>query len=230
MEKNKNIYEQLDEIHNDIKSIKDENIEENNIDYEKVIKDGKRIFKYQGDKSELKRRNQSVKKMGITNIVISVIQLILICIGIYLSKIPLLWLSLIVFVPILALEIYVFSIKIKPTPYEEAYEDFVKEVGRFNKISYDDNNIICESDGKWWRKPLNFCWLLFFGFSMALTSIGIFNEVSFVIYIISFLLFCSTMMKIFCSNYDTRPYDLYFCYDKYKIPYHKIKEYIKQHN
>lgn len=193
------------------------------------IKTAKRVFIYDGDKSDLQRNNKKKRVICLRKFIFSLIQIATVLFAI---TVPFMWCALIW--DFLIYTFYVIDfIKYKPSAFEIPYDDFVASIKKRYIQIYDDNGILCgNTDEKWWYNlvkwlaiftPLLIASALFF-IAIDLNKIYLYvlSGVCFIEYFIASLLF---------SDNCTHRYNLYFINDKNSIQYcYYLKEIMTKNN
>lgn len=82
MSENKTVFEQLEEVQQELKSLKDrqrtlvDQLREDDPKIIEFVKTAKRVWRYNGEKSQLKRENQKVEKRSIIGLILLLIYLV----------------------------------------------------------------------------------------------------------------------------------------------------------
>lgn len=204
-------------------SIVEEMIRTNDPRMIEFVKTADRVFVYRGDKSELNRKNKKCRISCIKKMILALIQIATVLSAIY---VPYMWCVLILDLLVYAYPIYK-AVTFKPLPYEMKYDEMSKKNG-----IYDDNDILCGYYNKVWNTFLEVAVIIapiFTGVSFWLIPFlaGVMHTYFFVLMGI-----CAVCSWISASIDDEEcvRYDLYFIRDNLKIPYTRIKEFMKQNN
>ena len=150
MSENKTVFEQLEEVQKELKDLKEkqktlvDRLNEDNPKIIEFVKRANRVWRYNGEKSQLKRENQKVKKRSIIGLILLAIYLI--CSFLFITK-PYGWI-LPIFSSIVCVGQGIIQIfKMCPGEYELEYNE-IPSFWRYAEL--DDNDIISATKDKWW--------------------------------------------------------------------------------
>jgi hypothetical protein len=227
MSENKTVFEQLEEVQQELKSLKDrqrtlvDQLREDDPKIIEFVKTAKRVWRYNGERSQLKRENQKVEKRSIIGLILLVIYLA--CSFLFITK-PYGWI-LPIFSSIVCVGQGIIQIfKMRPRRYELEYKE-IPSFWRYAEL--DDNDIISATKDKWWLILLRVC--------VCLIPLAISVEI---------LLFLDDIWKLLCwlpaallpllilpfRDSTIYGYRLHFINDKNDIEYHYLKEFMTRNN
>ena len=222
----KNVYEQLEELKEKLNEANKprtlvEQLANDDPAVIEVVKNAKRVWRYRGDKSELKRRNK--KKYQRSIVAFCLLAIYLIVPFLFITK-PLGWvLPIVTCITCIGQAILLF-LKMKPSEYELQYNS----IPSFWKYAeYDDNEIVCATKDKWWVVTLRIVLLIIpiaLGAEMLLFLEGFWKIAGYVMIIL-----CSVLWLPFKDN-TIYGYQLHFVDDKNDIEYHLLKDFIGRNN
>lgn len=227
MSENKTVFEQLEEVQKELKDLKDKQrtlIDQLREDDPKIIEfvqTAKRIWRFHGEKSELRRENKKVEKKSIVGLILLVIYLV--CSFLFVAK-PYGWILPIFSSIVCIAQGIIQFFKMRPREYELEYND-IPSFWRYAEL--DDNDIISATKDKWWLILLRVC--------VCLIPLAISVEM---------LLFLDGMWKLLCwvpaglipllilpfGDRTIYGYRLHFINDKNDIEYHHLKEFMTRNN
>ena len=222
----KNVYEQLEELKEKLNEANKprtlaEQLANDDPAVIEFVKNAKRVWRYCGDKSELKRRNKKKYQRSIVAFCLLAIYLIVPCL--FITK-SLGWvLPIVTCITCIGQTILLF-LKMKPSEYELQYNS----IPSFWKYAeYDDNEIVCATKDKWWVVTLRIVLLIIpiaLGAEMLLFLEGFWKIAGYVMIIL-----CSVLWLPFKDN-TIYGYQLHFVDDKNDIEYHLLKDFIGRNN
>ena len=233
MNENKTVFEQLADVQQELQDIKtkqrtfDDQLRENDPKIINFIKEAKRIWRYSGEKSDLRRENNRFRKKTILRCIMLLVQVV---IPLCFITVPYVWISF-TFSGIVAIlgSIY-FIAQSKDSPYQMEYSEMEKERW-WNVYDFDDNDIICQSREKGIFKALrilmylvpilNAICLLFFG--------GFIGENTWA-YICGFFEVLLMSFGVVFFNSSGKGYQLYFINEKNEVLYYHLKEFMTRNN
>ena len=222
----KNVYEQLEELKEKLNEANKprtlvEQLANNDPAVIEFVKTAKRVWRYCGDKSELKRRNK--KKQQRSGIAFFLLAIYLIIPFFFVTK-PLGWV-LPIFSCITCIGQAILQIlKMKPSEYELQYSH-IPSFWKYAEL--DDNDIVCATKDKWWVIALRIVlWLspIALGAEMLIFLEGFWKIAGYVMIIL-----CSVLWLPFKDN-TIYGYQLHFVDDKNDIEYHLLKDFMKRNN
>ena len=222
----KNVYEQLEELKEKLNEANKprtlaEQLANDDPAVIEFVKNAKRVWRYRGDKSELKRRNK--KKYQRSIVAFCLLAIYLIVPFLFITK-SLGWvLPIVTCITCIGQAILLF-LKMKPSEYELQYNS----IPSFWKYAeYDDNEIVCATKDKWWVVTLRIVLLIIpiaLGAEMLLFLEGFWKIAGYVMIIL-----CSVLWLPFKDN-TIYGYQLHFVDDKNDIEYHLLKDFIGRNN
>lgn len=227
MSENKTVFEQLEEVQQELKSLKDrqrtlvDQLREDDPKIIEFVKTAKRVWRYNGEKSQLKRENQKVEKRSIIGLILLVIYLV--CSFLFVAK-PYGWILPIFSSIVCIAQGIIQFFKMRPREYELEYND-IPSFWRYAEL--DDNDMISATKDKWWLILLRVC--------VCLIPLAISVEI---------LLFLDDIWKLLCwlpvallpllilpfRDSTIYGYRLHFINDKNDIEYHYLKEFMTRNN
>ena len=220
----KNVYEQLEELKEKLNEANKprtlvEQLANDDPAVIEFVKNAKRVWRYYGDKSELKRRNK--KKQQRRSIVFFLLAIYLIIPFFFVTK-PLGWI-LPIFSCITCIGQAILQIlTMKPSEYELQYSH-ITPFWKYAEL--DDNDIVCATKNKWWVVTLRIALLLIpiaLGAEMLIFLEGFWKIAGYVMIIL-----CSVLWLPFVDN-TSYGYQLHFVDDKNEIEYHLLKDFMKR--
>ena len=233
MSENKTVFEQLADVQQELQDIKikqrtfDDQLRENDPKIVDFVKTAKRIWRYSGEKSDLRRENNRFRKKTILRCIMLLVQVI---IPLCFITVPYVWISFTFSGIVAILGAIYFIAQSKDSPYQIEYSELEKERW-WNVYECDDNDIICQSREKGIFKALRIlmylvpilnaiCLLVFGGFIGENTwaYIGGFFEM--------LLMGFGTVF----FNSSGQGYQLYFIDKKNEILYYNLKEFMTRNN
>ena len=222
----KNVYEQLEELKEKLNEANKprtlaEQLANDDPAVIEFVKNAKRVWRYCGDKSDLKRRNK--KKYQRSIVAFCLLAIYLIVPFLFITK-SLGWvLPIVTCITCIGQAILLF-LKMKPSEYELQYNS----IPSFWKYAeYDDNEIVCATKDKWWVVALRIVLLISpiaVGAEMLLFLEGFWKIAGYVMIIL-----CSVLWLPFKDN-TIYGYQLHFVDDKNDIEYHLLKDFIGRNN
>ena len=222
----KNVYEQLEELKEKLNEANKprtlaEQLANDDPAVIEFVKNAKRVWRYCGDKSDLKRRNK--KKYQRSIVAFCLLAISLIVPFLFITK-SLGWvLPIVTCITCIGQAILLF-LKMKPSEYELQYNS----IPSFWKYAeYDDNEIVCATKDKWWVVALRIVLLIIpiaLGAEMLLFLEGFWKIAGYVMIIL-----CSVLWLPFKDN-TIYGYQLHFVDDKNDIEYHLLKDFIGRNN
>lgn len=233
-----NVFEKLDEQGEVLSRIekkiddKTNSVNQADDDDQKIIefiKTAKRVFIYNGDKSDLQRNNKKRRAICRRKFIFSLIQVATVLCAI---TVPFMWCALIW--DFLIYTFYVIDfIKYKPSAFEIPYDDFVASIKKRYIQIYDDNGILCgNTDEKWWYKLVN--WLAIFTpllVTTALFFIAMYLNKTHLYILFGVCCIESIIASRLFPDDCTHRYNLYFINDKNSIRYsYYLKEIMTKNN
>ena len=222
----KNVYEQLEELKEKLNEANKprtlvEQLANDDPAVIEFVKNAKRVWRYRGDKSELKRRNK--KKYQRSIVAFCLLAIYLIVPFLFITK-PLGWvLPIVTCITCIGQAILLF-LKMKPSEYELQY-NLIPSFWKY--AEYDDNEIVCATKDKWWVVTLRIVLLIIpiaLGAEMLLFLEGFWKIAGYVMIIL-----CSVLWLPFKDN-TIYGYQLHFVDDKNDIEYHLLKDFIGRNN
>ena len=217
----KNVYEQLTDLQNQLAEMKSkprtlqERIDDNDPDLIEFIKNAKPIWRYTGDKSELKRENKKLRIFSVLKILIYFFSMVA---AVFMISYPFGWIFLVGGVVSYIMLIVTTVITSKPRAYE-LRNDEMKQFGK--TLEYDDNNIIVERHQSAWLVAIKVV-------AIILPFIGsvylIFTE-AFIYFFVLLGCCLSNIMMFFEQAF------FYYCFlvdGKTEIKYHLLKDFMKR--
>lgn len=232
MENTKNLYEQLADLQNQLKEMQQrprtlqEQIDENDPVIIEFVKNANRVWRYQGEKSDLKRETKKLKRRGI---VLTIWLLIHFTYPFLLISIPYAW--IIISINAIVCLIYgIYDVRkfFKKRAFELPYEDIKSRMC----CEYDDNGIIKSA-----KAPLVSCVLKVVVFIILPIAIAVFLMLSYpnidefgwvAVYVLAAL---AVFSPILIPLNDHRVfYELYFICDEKEIKYVHLKDFMKRNN
>ena len=222
---NKSIYEQLDEIKTEINAIQNnpqtlqDKIDANDPKVFEFVKNAKRIWIYNGEKSKLKRNNEKQRKLTILKIFMLIIsfgfQFLLI-------SYPYGWICPAIATPTFAILIIEAIKNSKPKEYSVEYN----KINQFGETAYlDDNDIFCERRTSNWLVATKIISIIVLYFGAVYSAFFCLERVW--IPVVLFVCAFATQMIIQLSKIHFY-YHLYFIDDKNKIEYYDLKDFMKR--
>ena len=220
----KNVYEQLEELKEKLNEANKprtlaEQLANDDPAVIEFVKNAKRVWRYCGDKSDLKRRNK--KKYQRSIVAFCLLAIYLIVPFLFITK-SLGWvLPIVTCITCIGQAILLF-LKMKPSEYELQYNS----IPSFWKYAeYDDNEIVCATKDKWWVVALRIVLLIIpiaLGAEMLLFLEGFWKIAGYVMIIL-----CSVLWLPFKDN-TIYGYQLHFVDDKNDIKYHLLKDFMQR--
>lgn len=227
MSENKTVFEQLEEVQKNLKELKEKQkslVDQLNEDDPKIIefvKNANRVWRYSGEKSDLKRENNKNKKMSIISFILLAIFL---TVPFFFITKPYGWILPLLSGLICICQGILQIFKMKPREYELKYND-IPSFWRY--AEFDDNDIVCATKDKWWVILLRVCVLLI---PIAIS--------------VEMLLFLDDLWKLLCllsgsfsvsltsffKDNTIYGYQLHFVDDKNDIKYFHLKEFMTRNN
>ena len=227
MSENKTVFEQLEEVQKELKDLKEKQrtlIDQLREDDPKVIEfvqTAKRIWRFHGEKSELRRENKKVEKKSIVGLILLAIYLA--CSFLFVTY-PYGWILPIFSTVICIAQGIIQIFKMHPRGYELEYNE-IPSFWRYAEL--DDNDIISATKDKWWIILLRAC---VFIIPLAIS--------------VEMLIFLDGIWKILCwvpvafiallilpfRDSTIYGYRLHFINDKNDIEYHYLKEFMTRNN
>lgn len=223
----KNVYEQLTDLQNQLAEMQSKPrtvqdlIDENDPKIIEFVKNARRVWRYSGDTSELKRENKRRRRKFIIGFFVLTILLI---VPFFFITQPFGWI-LPIFSSTVCIGQGIYQALIfKHREYELQYS----QIPSFWKYAeLDDNDIVCATKDKWWVIALRIVlWLIpiALGAEMLIFLEGLWKIAGYVMIIL-----CSALWLPFKDN-TIYGYQLHFVDDKNDIEYHLLKDFMKRNN
>lgn len=223
----KTVFEQLEEVQKELKDLKDKQktlVDQLNEDDPQIIefvKTAKRVWRYSYEKSDLRRKNKTNKKMSI--IAFALLAIYLIVPFFFITK-PYGWILPIFTCVVCICQGVLQVFKMRVREYELKYND-IPSFWRY--AEFDDNDIVCATKDKWWVILLRVCVLLIpiaISVEMLLFLDGTWKFLGW----LPGVLF-SLLILPFRDN-TIYGYQLHFVDEKNDIKYHHLKEFMTRNN
>ena len=227
MSENKTVFEQLEEVQKELKDLKDKQktlVDQLNEDDPKIIefvKNANRVWRYSGEKSDLRRENNKNKKLSIIRFILLAI---LLTVPFFFITKPYGWILPVFSVVVCACQGILQIFKMKPREYELKYND-IPSFWRY--AEFDDNDIVCATKDKWWVILLRVFVLLIpvaIGIEMFLFLDGLWKIIGW------FPAGLSPLLILPFRDNTIYGYQLHFDDDKNDIEYIHLKEYMTRNN
>ena len=220
MSRNKTVFERLDAIQQELDKL---NAQGQNLSDQlrgsdpvltEFIKSAKRVLRYCGEKSQLRKENNRRKVAGIVWIVIAILQFFL---SFFLNG-DFLWLIILVGVNGV-LFIGLEFVEMQPYLYEVEYG---KRLPFWRKAEKDDNGIINQISLKWWAVAV-ICVEVITFFILSICMMSSNPTIGFL------MLFCAGIVSRFLST-RTRGFEVHFVDGENDVEYYLLKEYMRRNN
>ena len=224
MADNKNVYEQLEELKEKLNEANKprtlgEQLANNDPAIIEFVKSAKRVWRYYGDKSKLKRENKKRFRFNIVRFCVLVI--LLIVPFLFITK-PLGWI-LPIFSCITCIgQAVLQGLQMKPSEYEVQY-DLIPAFWKY--AEYDDNDIVCATKNKWWVIVLNIA-LLIITVAIGVEVIVFLGYVGWVVG--APIMLSSLLVLSFFGDNTIYGYELHFVDEKNDIEYHLLKDFMQR--
>jgi hypothetical protein len=221
----KNVYEQLADLQNQLAEMQSKPrtvqdlIAEDDSKIIEFIKNARRVWRYSGDTSELKRENKRRRRKFIIGFFVLTILLI---VPFFFITQPFGWILPIFSITVCIGQGIYQALIFKHREYEVPY-DQIPSLGRYAEL--DDNDIVCATKDKWWVIALGIVlWLMpiALGAEMLIFLEGLWKIAGYVMIIL-----CSVLWLPFKDN-TIYGYQLHFVDDKNDIEYHLLKDFMKR--
>ena len=228
----KNVYEQLADVQQELETLKRQTttlqaqMASDDPGLIEFVKNAKRIWRFDGGKSELRRHAAAIKKQGIMKLVLLFVQFLL---PFFMISIPSSW-FLVLFNGMICIfcMTYVSYDHFRKRVYEIPYDKWHVWGLRFD---YDDNDIVCATPACAWLKLLQ----LFQGVSLiAIIVFSVYNFVytgdwkAVVLMLIAFALTSCAPLRGLRGR--GAMYSLHFVDEKNDFEYYLFKEFMNRHH
>lgn len=227
-----NLFDKVEEISKDVKEMKGQTTLQEQLDNKdpkvfEFITDAKLKWIWQGEKSDFRIKEQKRKKSIVTQLVFSILQVLLLIYPIFLTIY-----AIIPFTVSLVIYGFYNFVLIKKFLFKRSYEMDYSALNRFwVYYDLDDNDIICDQHNKWWLKILRvFAKLVPFISALSLFFINAILELGALdLYIITAITFVFGYIHIviFNKNYFGG-YTLFLVKGKDKLSYSLLKDIIEE--
>jgi hypothetical protein len=223
----KNVYEQLTDLQNQLAEMQlkprtvQNLIAEDNPEIIEFVKNARRVWRFGGEKSELKRENKKMRRRCIT--ALCLLGLYFIVPFLFITK-PFGWIlpifSSIVCIGQAFLEFHIM----KPREYEMPYD----QISVFWKYAeYDDNEIISATKDRWWTVTLRIA-LFIIPFVLGIEMLVFFFD-SWGAFAFCIVLWSAIPWAFLLDN-TIYGYQLHFIDDKNDIEYDLLKDFMERNN
>lgn len=228
-----NVFEKLDRIEGKVDALSPsdnseqktvaELIAQNDPCITEFVKTADRVFRYNGDKSELNRKNKKNKRNQILCAVISFLSMTTAAVFSFLIFGNIIGIVSVVIGVLLCSPYVIFAITDKPREYEIPYEKFFSKLKTYD---YDDNGIVCDTKDKWYitlHRILPIVYLYVVSFALAFGGMDKFGL--YFLLFFGFLLF-AIALQILSLNKEYYFYTLLFEDEKNSIEYYLLKDFM----